>query len=71
MNNQPLELQLGHKDFRSSASLMSSLAAIVAFMGLVLALASSEARAVPSFARQTGMQCTSCHTAFPLVSAPR
>lgn len=30
-----------------------------------LALASGEASAVPSFARQTGMQCTGCHTIFP------
>lgn len=34
----------------------------VAFTLTVLA---SEAYAVPSFARQTGMSCTSCHTAFP------
>ena len=25
----------------------------------------SPARAVPSFARQTGMPCTACHTSFP------
>ena len=32
---------------------------------LLLALPASRARAVPSFARQTGMPCTTCHTAFP------
>lgn len=44
---------------------MWSLVAVAAFMGLALGFALFEARAVPSFARQTGMQCTSCHTAFP------
>jgi hypothetical protein len=33
--------------------------------GLALIIVGSEARAVPSFARQTGFQCTTCHTAFP------
>lgn len=32
---------------------------------LGLAFAGSEARAVPSFARQVGVECTACHTAFP------
>ena len=27
------------------------------------------ARAVPSFARQTGMSCTACHTVFPELTA--
>ena len=36
----------------------------VAALGLLLGVA-SPARAVPSFARQTGMPCTACHTAFP------
>jgi len=35
---------------------------LVALCGLVLA---SPAQAVPSFARQTGMPCASCHTVFP------
>ena len=32
---------------------------------LLFLLWASPARAVPSFARQTGMPCTTCHTAFP------
>ena len=32
---------------------------------LTLLFSASEVYAVPSFARQTGMSCTSCHTAFP------
>jgi hypothetical protein len=31
----------------------------------VLSLSAGEASAVPSFARQTGMNCSSCHTVFP------
>jgi hypothetical protein len=33
--------------------------------GLFLLLTLTDARAVPSFARQTGMSCTACHTVFP------
>jgi hypothetical protein len=33
--------------------------------GLFVLLSSMKARAVPSFARQTGMSCTMCHTVFP------
>ncbi|MGW8186735.1 MAG: hypothetical protein ACWGNK_05700 [Desulfobacterales bacterium] len=33
--------------------------------GLCVLLHSLKARAVPSFARQTGMSCTTCHTVFP------
>jgi hypothetical protein len=33
--------------------------------GLLALLISSTARAVPSFARQTGMACEACHTVFP------
>jgi hypothetical protein len=33
--------------------------------GVALACAAPPARAVPSFARQTGAPCTTCHTAFP------
>jgi hypothetical protein len=43
--------------------------AVAALTPLLLAggaaLAPESARAVPSFARQTGLECTSCHTAFP------
>src|SRR5271167_1412619 len=31
----------------------------------LLCLLSTESRAVPSFARQTGMACAACHTVFP------
>ena len=34
-------------------------------MGVWLTLSFQSAYAVPSFARQTGMSCTACHTAFP------
>jgi len=36
-----------------------------AVVGLWILLASRDAQAVPSFARQTGMSCTACHTVFP------
>ena len=35
------------------------------FLGLWILCLSTSARAVPSFARQTGMQCSMCHTVFP------
>jgi hypothetical protein len=35
----------------------------------VMALFPSMAHAVPSFARQTGMGCTACHTAYPQLNA--
>jgi hypothetical protein len=34
-------------------------------VALLLALSSAPAFAVPSFARQTGMTCSACHTVFP------
>jgi hypothetical protein len=37
----------------------------VALAVVALALAPDEASALPSFARQTGQPCASCHTAFP------
>ena len=36
---------------------------------LLAALASRSALAVPSFARQMGLQCTACHTEFPQLNA--
>jgi hypothetical protein len=36
---------------------------------LLAGLLSSGAQAVPSFARQTGMPCAACHTAFPELTA--
>ena len=39
--------------------------ATVALVGSALLLAAGSARAVPSFARQTGMACEACHTVFP------
>ncbi|MBI1424286.1 MAG: hypothetical protein GC149_12520 [Gammaproteobacteria bacterium] len=43
---------------------------IIAFVAILISgaswlLASDEAYAIPSFARQTGMQCSACHTVFP------
>ena len=45
----------------------SFLGALLCLMPLVVGLvvAPPEAMAVPSFARQTGQPCASCHTAFP------
>jgi hypothetical protein len=37
--------------------------------GCVLTLSASNALAVPSFARQTGLACSSCHTVFPQLTA--
>ena len=38
---------------------------IVEVVGLLLSLSARNASAVPSFGRQTGMQCTACHTVWP------
>jgi hypothetical protein len=38
---------------------------ILIILGLWLALPGEQARAVPSFARQTGLDCAACHTMFP------
>jgi hypothetical protein len=38
---------------------------LLAVVGLLTFLAWENAQAVPSFARQTGMSCNICHTAFP------
>jgi len=35
----------------------------------VVSMMPTTAHAVPSFARQTGLQCTSCHTAYPQLNA--
>jgi hypothetical protein len=35
------------------------------FLGLWLSLPTNQAQAVPSFNRQTGLDCSSCHTVFP------
>jgi len=34
-------------------------------LGLWLAFSANQAQAVPSFARQTGLECNACHTVFP------
>ncbi|HVA55245.1 MAG TPA: cytochrome C [Gammaproteobacteria bacterium] len=39
------------------------------FLGLLLALISMQAQAVPSFARQTGLACSACHTIAPQLNA--
>ena len=38
---------------------------------LLCVVLSSPGRAVPSFARQTGMACAACHTVFPGAHALR
>jgi len=39
--------------------------AVMAAAGLVLAFSVDQVQAVPSLARQTGMDCSACHTVFP------
>jgi hypothetical protein len=38
---------------------------IISLTGVLLFLPTNHAQAVPSFARQTGMSCSVCHTVFP------
>ena len=38
---------------------------LLAVSGLILVLAARESAAVPSFKRQTGFDCSICHTMFP------
>jgi hypothetical protein len=64
VSDQPIEGQPSLSISHRTVTVLASFAAILA-AGLVLTLTGSEARAVPSFARQTGMRCTACHTAFP------
>ncbi|MCL4501731.1 MAG: hypothetical protein M1438_07720 [Deltaproteobacteria bacterium] len=40
-------------------------AVVLVILGLWLCLAPNQVQAVPSFTRQTGMDCNSCHTVFP------
>ncbi|HVC28149.1 MAG TPA: hypothetical protein VNF48_01215, partial [Gammaproteobacteria bacterium] len=51
----------------NSISLCSRLSMILS--GLVFALLSMQAQAVPSFARQTGLACNACHTVAPQLNA--
>ncbi len=41
------------------------LALALLILGLGLVLSANQAQAVPSFARQTGLECSACHTMFP------
>src|SRR5947209_20434033 len=43
-----------------------TVAVVFLFGNLFISLRS--ARAVPSFARQTGLSCTACHTEFPILT---
>jgi hypothetical protein len=43
----------------------SRLPLMLAALGAIFLAAAPDARAVPSFARQTGMACEACHTVFP------
>jgi hypothetical protein len=38
------------------------------FAGMFLLLGSSPARAIPAFARKTGLRCTSCHESWPVLN---
>jgi len=40
-------------------------ATTLAAVGATLALVSTEAEAIPAFARKTGMNCSACHEAWP------
>lgn len=51
--------------FLSSRSFLSSLGRLAALIVAVLAFSPLPASAVPSFARQTGLPCNTCHTNFP------
>jgi hypothetical protein len=44
---------------------LKGITALLGVVGLLTVLAWKNAQAVPSFARQTGMSCNVCHTAFP------
>ncbi len=44
-------------------------AAVTGLLGVALGLVSTAAQAVPSFARQTGLPCSACHTVFPELTA--
>src|ERR1700726_2216960 len=50
---------------RRLSKIASSVLASLLLATAVFVLAPSGAEAVPSFARQTGQPCASCHTAFP------
>lgn len=50
---------------RSGPSVVVAALALLAAFALSSLLATDPAHAVPSFARQTGQPCASCHTAFP------
>ena len=50
---------------RSAVVLVSGAAIVLCAAALLVYGATSRAVAVPSFARQTGQPCMSCHTAFP------
>lgn len=41
---------------------------VLCLTGLVTALSSVDSHAVPSFARQTGLSCATCHTVWPQLS---
>jgi hypothetical protein len=50
---------------REQQSARMGVLAVCAASVLALLLSAGTAQAVPSFARQTGLKCTACHTAFP------
>lgn len=67
MIEERCELNAGRTKACVAGRLLCAFAVIATLMSLVLVV--PEAHAVPSFARQTSMQCSSCHTAFPQLSS--
>jgi len=47
------------------AAVASAFAAVVAAAAALLTVSAGPAEALPSYARQTGQPCATCHTAFP------
>lgn len=41
---------------------------LICVLGILASLLSSPARAIPAFARKTGLRCTSCHVSWPVLS---
>ena len=53
------------RDFRAMAACGGVASLAVAVIGVGILIRPPTASAVPSFARQTGQPCATCHTAFP------
>jgi hypothetical protein len=51
------------------SGIMKKAVGVLCLSGWIMALTPSESHAVPSFARQTGLSCTVCHTVWPQLTA--